>query len=162
MEYYENGTVPWLKSGEVNQGYVYETEEKITQMGLKNSSAKIFPIDTVLIAMYGATAGKVGLLKTEASTNQAVCGILPNDKFIPEFLYFYLRTRTDDMVKLSGGGAQPNISQAIIRNLEIPLLPINVQKQLVSEVREEEEVINSNKKLIDIMENKIDTALKKI
>ncbi len=162
MEYYENGTVPWLKSGEVNQGYVYETEEKITQMGLKNSSAKIFPIDTVLIAMYGATAGKVGLLKTEASTNQAVCGILPNDKFIPEFLYSYLRTRTDDMVKLSGGGAQPNISQAIIRNLEIPLLPINVQKQLVSEVREEEEVINSNKKLIDIMENKINNVLKKI
>jgi restriction endonuclease S subunit len=157
-EYYENGTVPWLKSGEVNQGYVYETEEKITQMGLKNSSAKIFPIDTVLIAMYGATAGKVGLLKTEASTNQAVCGILPNDKFIPEFLYFYLRTRTDDMVKLSGG-AQPNISQAIIRNMEIPLIPIDTQKMLIADVVREEEIINTNKKLIDIMESKISTIL---
>lgn len=162
MEYYENGTVPWLKSGEVNQGYVYKTEEKITQMGLKNSSAKIFPIDTVLIAMYGATAGKVGLLKTEASTNQAVCGILPNDKFIPEFLYFYLRTRTDDMVKLSGGGAQPNISQAIIRNLEIPLIPIETQKALVANVNKEEEIINSNKKLIEIMEKKISVTLNEI
>jgi len=158
-EYYENGTVPWLKSGEVNQGYIYETEEKITQMGLKNSSAKIFSIDTVLIAMYGATAGKVGLLKAEASTNQAVCGILPNDKFIPEFLYFYLRTRTDDMVKLSGGGAQPNISQAIVRNMEIPLIPIDTQKILVANVVKEEEIINSNKKLIEIMENKISNVL---
>ena len=158
-EYYENGTVPWLKSGEVNQGYVYETEEKITQIGLKNSSAKIFPIDTVLIAMYGATAGKVGLLKTEASTNQAVCGILPNDKLVPEFLYFYLRTRTDDMVKLSGGGAQPNISQTIIRNLEIPLIPIDTQKILIADVVQEEEVINSNKKLIEIMEKKISNVL---
>lgn len=131
-------------------------------MGLKNSSAKIFPINTVLIAMYGATAGKVGLLKTEASTNQAICGILPNDKIIPEFLYFYLRTRTDEMVRLSGGGAQPNISQAIIRNLEIPLLPIKIQEQLVSEVMKEEDILNSNKKLIEIMENKIDTTLSKI
>jgi type I restriction enzyme M protein len=158
-EYYENGTVPWLKSGEVNQGYVYKTEEKITPIGLKNSSAKIFPVDTVLVAMYGATAGKVGLLKTEASTNQAVCGILPNDKIVPEFLYFYLRTRTDDMVRLSGGGAQPNISQAIIRNMEIPLIPIDTQKILIADVVREEEVINSNKKLIEIMENKISNVL---
>ena len=161
-EYYENGTVPWLKSGEVNQGYVYETEEKITKMGLKNSSAKIFPVDTVLIAMYGATAGKVGLLKTEASTNQAICGILPNDKFIPQFLYFYLRTRTDDMVRLSGGGAQPNISQAIIRNMEIPLIPIDTQKILITDVIKEEEIIDSNKKLIEIMENKITEVLSNI
>ena len=76
---------------------------------MKNSSAKLFPVNTVVIAMYGATAGKVGLLKIETTTNQAVCGVYPNDRFLPEFLYFYLRTLTDEMVRLSGGGAQPNI-----------------------------------------------------
>jgi len=85
--FYEGGTIPWLKSGEVDQGLVFHAEEKITEAGLKNSSAKMFPIDTVLVAMYGATAGQVGLLKIEAVTNQAICGILPNDKCIPELLY---------------------------------------------------------------------------
>lgn len=86
-EYYLNGTIPWLRSGEVSQGYIYSSEIKITEKGLKNSSAKVFPLNTVLVAMYGATAGQVGILKFEACTNQAICGILPNDKAIPEFLY---------------------------------------------------------------------------
>src|SRR3989344_5808365 len=141
--YYKNGTIPWLKSGEVNQGLIFHVEEKITPEGLKNSSAKIFPVDTVLVAMYGATAGKVGLLKVESSTNQAVCGIFPNAKIIPEFLYHYLRTQSDEMVKLSTGGAQPNISQGIIRKIKIPLPALKVQKQMVEEVEEEEKKISA-------------------
>ena len=76
-EYYEGGNIPWLRSGEISQGHIYETELYITDEGLKKSSAKIFPIDTVVIAMYGATVGQVGILKKEMSTNQAVCGIFP-------------------------------------------------------------------------------------
>ena len=87
-EYYENGTINWLKSGEVSQGLIYSAEQKITELGLKNSSAKIFPVDTVLVAMYGATAGQVGLLKIESATNQAICGILPSDRIIPKFLFY--------------------------------------------------------------------------
>jgi len=161
-EYYENGTIPWLKSGEVDQGLIYKSEEMITEKGLKNSSAKLFPVNTVLVAMYGATAGKVGLLQFESTTNQAVCGILPNDRFIPEFLYMYLRTKTGEMVKLSGGGAQPNISQTIIKVLEIPLPPIEIQKQLVAEMEEQEKIIEANKKLIGIMEQKIAKVLSEI
>ncbi len=86
-EYYKNGTIPWLRSGEVAQGLVYKSELFISEIGLKNSSAKVLPVDSVLVAMYGATAGQVGLLKFESSVNQAICGILPNNKFIPEFLY---------------------------------------------------------------------------
>ena len=134
----------------------------ITEKGLKNSSAKIFPVNTVLVAMYGATAGKVGLLKFESTTNQAVCGILPNDKFIPEFLYMHLRTRTGEMVKLSGGGAQPNISQTIIKALEIPFPSIEIQKQLVAEAEKEEEIIATNRRLIELMELKIDDVLSEI
>ena len=78
-EFYEGGTIPWLVSGEVAQGNVREAKNFITAAGLENSAAKLFPRDTVLVAMYGATAGQVGILRFEATTNQAVCGILPND-----------------------------------------------------------------------------------
>ena len=88
-EFYENGTIPWLMSGEVSQGEIHHATRFITSKGLENSSARIFPVNTVLIAMYGATAGQVGILKFEASTNQAVCGVLPNDQFLPEFLYYF-------------------------------------------------------------------------
>ena len=160
--YYKNGTIPWLKSGEVNQGLIFHVEEKITPEGLKNSSAKIFPANTVLVAMYGATAGKVGLLKVESSTNQAVCGILPNEKMIPEFLYHYLRTQSEEMVKLSTGGAQPNISQGIIRKIKIPLPTLEVQKQMVKEMEKEEAIITANRQLIEVMEKKISAVLNEI
>lgn len=154
-EYYENGTIPWLKSGEVDQGLIYKSEEMITEKGLKNSSAKMFPKDTVLVAMYGATAGKVGLLKFEASTNQAICGILPNDKFIPEFLYFYLRSQTQKMVSLSSGGAQPNISQNIIRKLKIPILPKDVQSRIIDMFSREQIAVDANNQLIEVFNNQI-------
>ena len=89
-EYYENGDIPWLRSGEVKQGFINNTELFITKKGLENSSAKLFPVNTVVVAMYGATAGQSGILKIESSTNQAVCGILPNKNYDSEFLYFYL------------------------------------------------------------------------
>jgi type I restriction enzyme M protein len=148
-EYFENGTIPWLKSGEVAQGFIYQSEEKITEAGLKNSSAKIFPVNTVLVAMYGATAGQVGLLKFEATTNQAICGILPNSKFIPEFLYWILKSQRDYMVALSGGGAQPNISQNIIRKIKIPLPPLDVQQEIVAELENYQKVIDGARQVVE-------------
>jgi len=129
-EYYENGTIPWLNSGEVSQGYIYSSNKKITELGLKKSSAKIFPIDTVLVAMYGVTAGKVGILKIESSTNQAICGIYPNNDYLPEFLYQYLKTQTDFLLKQGIGAAQPNISQETIKNINIPCFSILEQKKI--------------------------------
>ena len=82
-DYYEGGTIPWLRSGEVAQGLIYDTELFITELGLNNSSAKLFPTDTVVLAMYGATVGQVGLLKREMATNQAICGIFPNNELYP-------------------------------------------------------------------------------
>ncbi|MBI5352479.1 MAG: N-6 DNA methylase [Chloroflexi bacterium] len=148
-EYYENGTIPWLKSGEVAQGFVYNAEEKITELGLKNSSAKIFPVNTVLVAMYGATAGQVGILKIEATTNQAICGVFPNDKFIPEFLYLLLKSQTDYLVSISSGGAQPNISQSVIRNLQIPLPPLEIQRQLVDEIAAYQRIIDGARQVVE-------------
>lgn len=149
QKYYQNGTIRWLKSGEVANGFIYDTEQKITQEGLNNSSAKILPIDTVLVAMYGATAGQVGLLKVESATNQAVCGILPNDKLIPEYLYYLLKAKKDYLISLSTGGAQPNISQTIIKKLRIPVPPLSVQKEIVDEIEAYQKIIDGAKQIVN-------------
>ncbi len=130
-EYYDGGTIPWLVSGEVSQGDIRKATNFITQKGLKNSSAKVFPRNTVLVAMYGATAGAVGILRLEAATNQAVCGILPNDNFIPEFLFYFFLSQKEELVAQATGNAQPNISQIKIRNTAVPLLPLPEQQRIV-------------------------------
>ena len=148
-EYYANGTIPWLKSGEVAQGYIYQAEEFITEEGLKNSSAKPFPVNSVLVAMYGATAGQVGILKFEATTNQAVCAIYPNEKVVPEYLYWILKQQTQAFVELSTGGGQPNISQQIIKDFEIPLPPIEVQQRIVIEIEGYQKIIDGAKQVVN-------------
>ena len=133
-EYYEGGNIPWLRSGEISQGYIYETELYITEEGLKKSSAKIFPTDTVVIAMYGATVGQVGVLKMEMSTNQAICGIYPTPMLSPLFLVYYLKAKKAYFLSLAAGGAQPNISQNIIKNTPIPIPPLAEQEKIVEEL----------------------------
>jgi len=156
-EYYENGSIPWLRSGEVSQGSITKSEMFITELGLKNSSAKIFPINTVLVAMYGATAGQVGILKFKSSTNQAICGILPNEKLIPEFLFWVLKSQREVMTLQAGGGAQPNISQNIIQKLKIPLPPLEIQEQIVSELDGYSSIIAGAKQIVANWKPKIDT-----
>lgn len=108
---YYTGTIPWVKSGELNDNYIFDTEEKINEEAVKNSSAKLFPIGTVLMAMYGATVGKTAILKVPATTNQAVCGIIPHLKDCDnEFLRYQLMFKREDFLKQRYGGAQPNIS----------------------------------------------------
>lgn len=131
-EYYQDGNIPWLMSGEVSQGEILSATKFITRKGLENSSARMFPKDTVLVAMYGATAGAVGILRFEASTNQAVCGILPNDKFVPEFLFYVLLSKKSDLVDQATGNAQPNISQIKIKNTEIPVITLPEQRRIVA------------------------------
>ena len=115
--YYENGTIPWVRSGELENGAIRDTEIKITQAGLDNSSAKIFPKGTLLIALYGATIGKLAYLDIDACTNQAVCGIFENDKVSLKYLYYFLLFHRPDLVKQGVGGAQSNISQTILKKL---------------------------------------------
>ena len=131
-EFYDGGNIPWLLSGEIGNRDINETKNHITQKGLDGSSAKLFPIDTVLVAMYGATAGQVGILRCEASTNQAVCGIFPNEKLLPEYLYYFFLNYKDILVSQAVGNAQPNISQTKIKNIEIEILTIKQQKRIVA------------------------------
>lgn len=129
---YENGSIPWIRSGEVCQKYITESELCISEEGLKNSSAKYYPIDTVLVAMYGATAAQCGILKFEATSNQAVCGILPKEDFSPEFVYAYFTYIKDDLSAQAQGGAQPNISQEKIKKVLFPCIPLSEQHTIVS------------------------------
>lgn len=113
---------------------IIESELFIAEKGLNNSSARKFPINTVLVAMYGATAGQTGILRFESTTNQAVCGILPNKNFISEFIYYFFSAKKKDLVKQAVGGAQPNISQIKIKNTFIPILSIAEQKSIVTKL----------------------------
>jgi type I restriction enzyme S subunit len=119
---YFNGEFPWVKSGELKDNTLYAIEETISKEGLQNSAAKIFPKGTLLIALYGATVGKTGILGIDATTNQAVCAILPKGDVInPEFLKYFIISRREKLIAVSAGGAQPNISQEIIRSTYFPL-----------------------------------------
>lgn len=130
-EYFE-GTIPWLKSGELNDGIIYEAEEHITQEALNNSNAKLLPAGTLLVALYGATTGKTGILGLEAATNQAICAIFPSKAVERDYLYWYFRMKREDFLEMSYGGAQPNISQKVINESAIPLPSLGLQKEVVS------------------------------
>ncbi len=159
---YINWTIPWLRSWEVAQWYIYNSEIKISELWLKNSSAKIFPINTVLVAMYWATAWQVWILKFESSTNQAICWILPNEKFIPEYLYLIIKSQKDFLISLAWWWAQPNISQKIIRDLKIPLPPLDIQEEIVKELDNYQKMVESSKKLIEIFEWKIKDRISEV
>ena len=135
-EYYDGGTIPWLSSGEVNQGYISSTEKYITEEGLENSAAKWVPKNSVVIAMYGATAGKVGFITIPLTTNQAVCALLPNDAFNPLYLYYAVSSQKNWMIAQCRGAAQPNISQGIIRSMEIPMPSLSEQMQFVNIIKQ--------------------------
>jgi type I restriction enzyme S subunit len=128
-KYFQGGKIPWLKTQELNDGYIYSSEEKITEEGLINSNAKLFPINTVLIAMYGATVGKLGYLKTECSTNQAFAALLPNPQvYDSKFLFYLLLKERDKLISVASGAAQQNLNLSIIKNFEI-FIPENINEQ---------------------------------
>lgn len=122
-EYWENGTISWVKSGEVHNNITLQTEEYITPLGLSESSTKLLPKDTVLMAMYGVTAGEVGYLAIEATTNQAICGMICRSKAEAAYLYFSLIQSQAAISRLSNGGAQDNLSKNFIDNIKIVVPP---------------------------------------
>lgn len=141
-EYYENGDIPWLLSGEVNNRNITSSRNFITQKGLDNSSAKLFPKDSVLVAMYGATAGQVGILRFESASNQAVCAIFPNENYLTDFLYYTFQFKKNELIGKAVGNAQPNISQIKIKETEVPLLELEEQQQIVTQLDQLQEQTN--------------------
>ena len=130
-EEYYNGNIPWVKTGELNHDWIYDTEEKITEAGMNNSSAKLFPVNTVIVAMYGATIGKTAILAVPATTNQACACFVCKAGLIYNYLYWYFISQKENLIKSSKGGAQPNISQTILKQYYIPLPSLPEQHEIV-------------------------------
>jgi len=130
-EYYQNGRIPWIKSGELNKPEITTSDEFITEAGLKGSAAKLLEPGAIFIALYGATVGQVSKLRIQAATNQAICHIYPNKDICDEnYLFSYIKASRHVLLSKRVGGGQPNISQQIVRDLKIPLPPLEEQKRI--------------------------------
>jgi type I restriction enzyme S subunit len=148
-EYWVNGNIPWLNSGELNQKIVTTSRNYITKLGLEKSSSRLMPNDTVLMALTGSTTGVVGYLTFEACANQSVTGILPSKKHNSKYLYHYLNHIRPKVVNDAYGGAQPHISQGYVKELEIPLPPIHTQQKIAAILDKADELRQYNKQLIE-------------
>jgi len=140
---YFKGSIPWVKTGELGSKYITTAEEKITEQAIKNSSAKLFPSNSVAIAMYGATIGKTSIFKAPLSTNQACAVVQPKDSVNVEFLYYLLTSMKRKFISLGKGGAQPNISQTLIKQQVVPLPDLDSQKEIVQEIESRLSVCDS-------------------
>ncbi len=135
FEYYNNGTIPWLKTGDLNDSFIENIPEHITEQALKETSVSIKPKGSILIAMYGATIGKLGILNIDSTTNQACCAcqcIYINNLY----LFYYLMSQRNNFKKMGLGGAQPNISRELLVNYYFALPPINEQLKIVSKIKD--------------------------
>lgn len=148
---YFAGTIPWVKSGELDDNTIYDTEEHLSSDALRESSVKLFPKGTVLVALYGATVGKTAVLETDAATNQAVCAIFVDDRFLDhQFLRYFLMHIRPALLGQRYGGAQPNISQAIIRNTQVHFPSIREQRQIAAVLSAAQRAIERQERLIGL------------
>lgn len=131
-EFY-NGNIPWIKSGELREDTITTAAEFITELALQKSSAKIVPKGAILLAMYGATVGRMATLGIDAATNQAVCSIVPDEKIaFSKYVYYALLAKVPYFLSNAIGGAQPNISQGMIKDTEIFLPSLQEQKRIAA------------------------------
>lgn len=143
-DYYDDGEINWINTGDLNDGYLDKCEKRITKLAFeKYSTLKIYPKGTLLIALYGATIGKVSIMNIEGCTNQACCALFGSDTFYTEFLFHWFIANRDILIQMSYGGGQPNISQEIIRQLRISCPSIEEQKQIVAHIITETATIDT-------------------
>ncbi len=159
-EYYEGGTVPWLTTKLVNFERVYATEQHVTELGLQKSSAKMIPENSVIIAMYGdgKTAGKCAINKIPLATNQACCNLIINHDIADyEFVFYSIRSRYRELVSLKQGGAQQNLNAKTLKNFEIKMPPLPMQKKIAGILSGYDELIENNQRRIQILEEMAQT-----
>lgn len=134
-QYYENGTIPWLIIGDLNDGIVTESASRITQLGLENSSAKMIPSGTLLVAMYGSI-GKLGITGIECCTNQAIAYAKELHGVITKYMYYYMAMMKPKLISMGKGGTQKNISQSVLNSLDVIVPPIPEQERIVARIEE--------------------------
>jgi type I restriction enzyme S subunit len=150
---YYGGTIPWVKSGELRESVIFETEESITEAALSETSTKMIPAGALLVAMYGATVGRIATLGISASSNQAVCHIVPDDSIADQrYMFYALSRQVPKWLNQRVGGAQPNISQQIIRNTKVPLPPIAEQRRIAAILDKADAIRRKRKQAIQYTE----------
>ncbi len=162
-EYWENGSIPWLASGDVNQEIITECEGRITEKGLENSNARYLPVNSVLMALngQGKTRGTVALLKMKATCNQSLVAITPKDESAldPEFLFYQLKGLYSQIRSITGDNERSGLNMPIINNIKIYVPDIKTQKDIVAHIVVERDLVESNKKIIKLYESKVNNKL---
>ncbi len=149
-EYYDNGNIPWIKTGDLHHKFIHAASEFITDEGLNGSSARVYPKGTVLLAMYGATIGACSILSIEACTNQACAAFTPVENVDSTFLYYLLKSHKENFVKAGSGGAQPNISATFLKNYEVSLPPLADQKRIAAILDKADTIRRKRQQAIDL------------
>ena len=148
-DYWENGQIPWVKISDIKSKYVDKTEECITKLGLKNSSAKIFPSGTILYTIF-ATLGETCVLNIDATTNQAIAGIaIKDNNIISDYLYYYLLSRKNSVQTMGRGVAQNNINLKMLKDFEIPLPPLDEQRRIAAVLDKVSDLIAKRREQLD-------------
>ncbi|AOZ96229.1 restriction endonuclease subunit S [Butyrivibrio hungatei] len=153
-EYY-GGEIPWVKTGDLKEEYLFSVEDCITEEGLKNSSAKMYEPGTVLIAMYGATIGATSILKLDACTNQACAAFKPSKDVKPEYLYYFLRSKKQKFISDGVGGAQPNISAGYLKKVQIDVRNLEEQDRIITILDGVNSVIQERQRELDLLDELI-------
>jgi type I restriction enzyme M protein len=154
-EFWNSKDYPWYTSGELNNTYTGEPLSYISEKGLKDSSTRLFPKGSLLVGMYDTAAFKMSILDREATFNQAICGIKPNEKIDMLYLLLFFTSQKEYYLKQRVGARQRNLTKQFISELSIALPPLEIQQQIVAKVNEEMAIIEQNKRLINIFEQKI-------
>ena len=153
--YWQNGTIPWVKISDIKDKHLYTTEEFISEFGLENSSAKIFPTGTILYTIF-ATLGEVSILDIDAATNQAIAGIqIKSDKVDRDFLYYYLTSLKPTISNIGRGVAQNNINMSILKEIEIPLPSLNKQQKIAAVLDKVSDLIAKRRQQLDKLDEMV-------
>lgn len=163
IDEYWNGNIPWVGSTVCKDVAIHEAQEFITQKGIEDSSAKIFPKKTTLIALVGATIGKTGLLEFDCATNQNIAGLYPNKptELLPDFVFYSAQTLYQEFMKL-GEGKFRMANLSFLRSLKIAVPDIETQRAIVAQIETEQRLVNANKELIRIFEDKIKAVINRV
>lgn len=149
-EYFSNGTIPWLNTSEIKFNNIYSTEKNITEAGLAASSAKWVPVNSVIVAMYGATAARTAIAKIPLTTNQACCNlIIDQDKADYRYVYYWLCYKNDQLAALANGGAQQNLNAGLIKDFPIALPNYKTQEKIADLLAMFDEKVEINRKIND-------------
>ena len=166
-EYYKNGTIPWLVSGDIHNNEIFDCEGRITQKGLENSNARFLPKDSVMIALngQGKTRGTVALLRIKNATcSQSLVSIDPMDKnkLLSEFLYYQLKSMYQQIRNITGDNQRSGLNIPILKSIKIPLPPLNIQREIVAHIEGERSIVEGNRKLIQSLEEKVKKVIERV